>query len=191
MIRIASIITMFFFIGVLTSCNENKKTNDIITRKPEKTHVKKSIQKIGDYEQTRTVDRHGSVYNVSIERKADVNLPLVDDGTGNKYYDNRIRLCLTGKDGKDLLRRDFTKDDFRKYVGDEYAKNNVLLGVVFDRVDDDFIYFAASVGSPDKMSDEYIPLVVRFSYRNFKLDIYRDTTLDTSDSEPELSDDDI
>lgn len=98
---------------------------------------------------------------------------------------------FTGKDGKDLLRRDFTKDDFRKYVGDEYAKNNVLLGVVFDRVDDDFIYFAASVGSPDKMSDEYIPLVVRFSYRNFKLDIYRDTTLDTSDSEPELSDDDI
>ena len=169
---------MFFFIGVLTSCNENKKTNDIITRKPEKPHVKKSIQKIGDYEQTRTVDWHGSVYNVSIERKADVNLPLVDDGTGNKYYDNRIRLCLTGKDGKDLLRRDFTKDDFRKYVGDEYAKNNVLLGVVFDRVD-------------DKMSDEYIPLVVRFSYRNFKLDIYRDTTLDTSDSEPELSDDDI
>lgn len=57
---------------------------------------------------------------------------------------------FTGKDGKDLLRRDFTKDDFRKYVGDEYAKNNVLLGVVFDRVDDDFIYFAASVGSPDK-----------------------------------------
>ena len=134
MIRIASIITMFFFIGVLTSCNENKKTNDIITRKPEKTHVKKSIQKIGDYEQTRTVDWHGSVYNVSIERKADVNLPLVDDGTGNKYYDNRIRLCLTGRDGKELLRRDFTKDDFRKYVGDEYAKNNVLLGVVFDRV---------------------------------------------------------
>lgn len=182
---------MFFFIGVLTSCNENKKTNEIITRKPEKTHVKKSVQKIGDYEQTRTVDWHGSVYNVSIERKADVNLPLVDDGTGNKYYDNCIRLCLTGKDGKELLRHDFTKDDFRKYVGDEYAKNNVLLGVVFDRVDDDFIYFAASVGSPDKMSDEYIPLVVRFSYRNFKLDIYRDTTLDTSDSEPDLSDDDI
>lgn len=46
MIRIASIITMFFFIGVLTSCNENKKTNDIITRKPEKTHVKKVFRRL-------------------------------------------------------------------------------------------------------------------------------------------------
>ena len=49
-------------------------------------------------------------------------------------------------------------------------------------MDDDYIYFAASVGAPDKMSDEYIPLVVRFSYKNYKLDVYRDTMLDTANS---------
>lgn len=32
------------------------------------------------------------------------------------------------------------------------------------------------------MSDEYIPLVVRFSYKNYKLDVYRDTMLDTANS---------
>ena len=109
-------------------------------------------------------------------------MSIVDDGTGNKYYDNRIMLRITGKDGLDVLMRSFTKEDFSKYVGADYLKNNVLLGLVFDRVDDDYIYFAASVGAPDKMSDEYIPLVVRFSYKNYKLDVYRDTMLDTANS---------
>ena len=110
-------------------------------------------------------------------------MPAVDDGTGNKYYDNSITLRVTGKDGIDVLKRVFTKQDFAKYVGEDYLKNNVLLGVVFDRVDNDYIYFAASVGAPDKMSDEYIPLVVRFSYNNHNIDIYKDTTLDTANSD--------
>ncbi len=90
---------------------------------------------------------------------------------------------VTGKDGIDVLKRVFTKEDFGKYVGEDYLKNNVLLGVVFDKVDNDYIYFAASVGSPDKMSDEFIPLVVRFSYANHNLDIYKDTTLDTANTD--------
>ena len=180
--RIKYILAVFVTLYLVTSCNEGKKTNDIITHKQEVKTVKKTVQKIGDYEQTRTIDWHGSVYNVSIERKADNSLSIVDDGTGNKYYDNRIMLRITGKDGLDVLKRSFTKEDFSKYVGADYLKNNVLLGLVFDRVDDDYIYFAASVGAPDKMSDEYIPLVVRFSYKNYKLDVYRDTMLDTANS---------
>lgn len=180
--RIKYILAVFVTLYLVTSCSEGKKTNDIITHKQEVKTVKKTVQKIGDYEQTRTIDWHGSVYNVSIERKADNSLSIVDDGTGNKYYDNRIMLRITGKDGLDVLKRSFTKEDFSKYVGADYLKNNVLLGLVFDRVDDDYIYFAASVGAPDKMSDEYIPLVVRFSYKNYKLDVYRDTMLDTANS---------
>ncbi len=181
--KIECIVAAVLISGLIISCGENKKTNDIITHIQEIKPTKKSVQKIGDYEQNRTVDWHGSVYSISIERKADTSLPAVDDGTGNKYYDNSITLRVTGKDGIDVLKRVFTKQDFAKYVGEDYLKNNVLLGVVFDRVDNDYMYFAASVGAPDKMSDEYIPLVVRFSYNNHNIDIYKDTTLDTANSD--------
>ena len=40
------------------------------------------------------------------------------------------------------------------------------------------MYFAASVGSPDKSSDEYVPLVVKIS-RFGDVSIKKDATLDT------------
>ena len=48
--------------------------------------------------------------------------------------------------------------------------------------------FAASVGSPDRMSDEYEPLVVKIS-RMGAVSIAKDTKLDTA-SEDELEDED-
>jgi hypothetical protein len=52
------------------------------------------------------------------------------------------------------------------------------LGVVYDKCDNDYLYFAASVGSPDKSSDEYVPLVVKIS-RFGEVSIKKDATLDT------------
>jgi hypothetical protein len=42
---------------------------------------------------------------------------------------------------------------------------------------------AASVGSPEKASDEFVPLVVKIS-RMGNVSIYKDTQLDTSMEEP-------
>ena len=58
-------------------------------------------------------------------------------------------------------------------------KNSVLLGIVLDKADADNIYLAASVGSPEKSSDEFVPLVVKVS-RMGKVTISKDTQLDTS-----------
>lgn len=167
---------------LLVACGEKENTNNIITRKPVKV-VRKSTQRVGDYAQSRVVDWHGSVFTVSVERKADTSLPLVDDGMGNNYYDNRVSVRVTGKDGRDVFSRVFTKADFGKYVDSEYVSRSALLGVVFDRVEGDCIYFAASVGSPDKMSDDYVPLVVRLAYGGKQPTIYKDTVLDTGNGE--------
>ena len=51
-----------------------------------------------------------------------------------------------------------------------------------DRAEGDNLLFAASVGSPDKMSDEYIPLLLKVS-RQGKVSISKDTQLDTGSSE--------
>ena len=57
----------------------------------------------------------------------------------------------------------------------------MLLGIVLDRAEGDNLIFAASVGSPDALSDEYIPILLTVS-RMGDVSIKRDTTMDTSAS---------
>ncbi|MGV2541533.1 DUF4738 domain-containing protein, partial [Bacillus pumilus] len=53
------------------------------------------------------------------------------------------------------------------------------------------LLFAASVGNPDKSSDEYVPLVLRID--NFgNVTVFKDTRLDTeSDTQQEEDDDGV
>lgn len=174
----------------LTACRNTPKSDDIIAKKPAKT-VKKSIQKVGDYAQTRTVEWLGATYTVQVERKADPALPLVADEQGNKYYDNRITIVIKRPDGTEFFRRTFTKADFAACLGSAES-NGALLGVVLDRAENASLYFAASVGSPDSMSDEYVPLVVCIG-RGGGVTISKDTQLDTGSdvsTEDELSEED-
>lgn len=176
-------IFLFIAFGVcsvmLVACGDKKQSDDIVMRKPVQ-QAAKPTQRIGDYSQNRTFDNAGRSFTVTVERKADTSLPVVDDGTGNKYYDNTVHVRIAGQDGKDLFDRVFRKSDFRSYIDKSYSDKGALLGVVFDRAEDDAIYFAASVGSPDKSSDEYVPLVVRISYKGEILGISEDTLLDTA-----------
>jgi hypothetical protein len=173
-------LTMVLAFGVLmgvVACKEKKQTDVIITTKPV-PEAKKPTQKVGDYETTTPVDWVGSTYQVLVERKADESLPLADDGQGNKYYDNRITVKIVRKDGSEFFNRTFVKEDFSAYVDALYKKNSALLGIVLDRAEADYLVFAASVGSPDKMSDEYVPLVMKVS-RFGDVKISKDTQLDT------------
>lgn len=63
-----------------------------------------------------------------------------------------------------------------------------MLGIVFDRADGGSLIFAASVGSPDKMSDEYVPLVLTIS-RGGTVNIAKDTQLDTASDVVDEADD--
>lgn len=173
-------LTMVLAFGVLmgvVACKEKKQSDVIITTKPV-PEAKKPTQKVGDYETTTPVDWVGSTYQVLVERKADESLPLADDGQGNKYYDNRITVKIVRKDGSEFFNRTFVKEDFSAYVDALYKKNSALLGIVLDRAEADYLVFAASVGSPDKMSDEYVPLVIKVS-RFGDVKISKDTQLDT------------
>ncbi len=165
----------------IVSCKEKKTSEHIITTKPVE-EAKKPTQEIGNYDMTSPVDWVGSTYQVVVERKADHSLPLADDGQGNKYFDNRISLKILRKDGSVFFSRVFTKNDFSRYVDALYQKNSALLGIVLDRAETDHLIFAASVGSPDKMSDEYVPLVMMIS-RFGDVSISKDTQMDTGSIE--------
>ncbi len=161
---------------MLTGCKEQKLSETIITKLPEKK-APLPTQTLGDYEQTTPVEWGGSKYNVVVKREADASLPLVDDGSGTKYYDNHVLVRVLRADGSEMFAKKFVKSDFVNYVDPLYRKNGALLGVVFDRAEEGFLYFAASVGSPDKMSDEYEPLVVKLN-RSGSISIAKDTHID-------------
>ena len=58
---------------------------------------------------------------------------------------------------------------------------------MLDRADGDNLIFAASVGSPDVLSDEFIPMVLTVT-RMGDVSIKRDTTMDTSNGQDQNDD---
>ena len=180
--KILSILSLALVVGMTTGCKEEKKSNIIITEKPKPVTPKKP-QKMGDYEQSVKVEWMGNSYTVEMKLTACDSLPMVKDGA-NLYFDNVIVLRIVRQDGVEFYSHKFTKRDFDIYLPDKYRKNGALLGIVYVKSDSDYLYFAASVGSPDKSSDEYIPLVLKV-HRLGSISIEEDTMLDTGDSEEE------
>ena len=180
-------ITCLALLGLLSmaaaSCGDKPKSDNIIVRKQSAAPRKHPTQEMSPYEQKRNIEWLGATYKVCIERKADRSLPLTQDEQGNKYYDNRITVRILRGDGSVFYDRTFTKADFSAYVSSINSKG-ALLGVVFDRADGETLRFAASVGSPDRMSDEYDPLVVGVS-RTGGTTISKDQKLDTTSDEEE------
>lgn len=107
----------------LTSCKNKKESKDIITKMP--TETKQLVGPLTMQAGTippRTVSWMGSNYRISITRQPDKGLPLVEDASGNKYYDNKVHLLITRADGSTFVDKTYTRADFSKYVDAGVAK---------------------------------------------------------------------
>ena len=161
----------------LLSCKKKPQSEDIIAPKPVK-EVQKGPAKMQEIKQSSEVDWVGSRYKIEIVRNADESLQLVQDESGHRYYDNKITLKVSRRDGSEFFNRTFTKADFAQCLDENFRKDGALLGIVLDRAEENQLRFAASVGSPDLLSDQYIPLVLIVT-RMGAVSIARDTRLDT------------
>ncbi len=179
---VAACLPLVFF-----SCKEKKDSTVIITKKIEKPAIPSGPLAMSDYSWSKEIEWVGSTYTVAIKRYADKELPLAKDEAGRSYYDNRIHVKIIRKDGSTFFDRVFTKKDFSAFADNEYGRTGALLGIVFDKVEEGHLSFAGSVGSPDTMSDEYIPLLVEIS-RQGNVSIKNDTQLDTGN--PNAGDED-
>ena len=160
----------------LTACKDEKKSTDIITQKP--VIVKKSgPEKLESTDYTESVQWLGKTYTIEIHRHADTELPITRDESGVEYYDNRVSIKVLRSDGTEFFSREYTKQSFREYLNEATIKDGALIAVVFMEVKGVCLVFAASVGSPDAMSDEYIPLVLTIS-RMGDVHIERDNRID-------------
>ena len=174
---------------LLTSCGGKKDNGDIIAPKPVEKHSD-AILSIQNYHNTSTQNWGGNTYSITVTRTVDRSLPVTEDENGQKYYDNKINLLVKRSDGSVFLEKIFSKSDFSEYITGDYGKKGALLGVVFDKIDGGNLKFGASIGSPDKTSDEYIPFVVTIS-RSGSVSISKDTQMDTgSDVAPQDEQDD-
>ena len=146
----------------LGACKEKEKSKDIITKMPQKVKQQTGPRvmasgKIPD----KTISWAGGEYTISIDREADKDLPLIEDASGNKYYDNTVHLRITRKDGTTFFDKVFSRRDFAKYTDFNYAKNWGLTGFNFDTVEGNNILFAIAIGSPDEMADdEFVPITL-------------------------------
>jgi len=169
-------LTVLLAIVLLSACGEKKKSDNIIAPRVVKVTPKEPV-KMQEYTDERHVEWLGKSYHVAIHRHANDSLPMVKDETGQKFVDNVFTLAVSRADGSIFYSRTFTKKDVMSYLDDNYRKSGVFEGLVFDRVEDDYLILAASVGLPQ--TDEYIPLIFRLS-RQGSITIQRDTQMDTN-----------
>lgn len=160
--RIFFMAAIFVAALTLSSCHKEKKTENIIAHRIVKK-VHKTVSKIGDETKNSDVNWVGNSYRVEVKRIADPSMPVVDDGTGNRFYDNRITVRVLRKDGSEFFSREFKKGDFMSSVHSDYAKKGALVAIIFDKAEGDNLLFAVTVGSPDSASEEYVPLTLKIS----------------------------
>ena len=168
----------------VTACKQEKKSNDIITKIAPKPHVPSGTKAMDEFKYEKKVEWMGATYTIRIHRFADKSLSTVSDEDGRKYYDNKFQVQILRSDGSSFYDRTLTKDDFREFTDNQYAKNGALIGFMFDRAEGNKLYFGASVGSPDPKSDEYVPLDVTIDNMS-RMRINKATQLDTPSDQPE------
>ncbi len=162
---------------LLTACSEKKQDHTIITTKPV-AKVQDVVKAMGNNSQNRDANWLGANYKVQVVRQSDKSLAKVSLEDGTQYYDNSITVKVFRADGSQFFGKTFTKKNFESFIDEKTKKRGCLLGVVFVKAESDNLLFAASVGSPDETSDEYIPLVVKVS-RMGAVSISKDTLLGT------------
>ena len=182
--KLVKIVFFCALTALVASCSEKKKHDDIIAPKAEKPKLQAPVR-MQEYNQATDIKWLGRDYQVVVSRTPDDSLRMVKDETGQKYVDNRISLRVIRADGSVFFNRSFTKAAFESLLNDDYRKTGVLEGLVFDRVEGNNLFFAASVGHPQ--TDEYIPMVVTVSNLG-DVGIKLDNQLDTNGENPDDDD---
>ena len=192
--RILSLILLGTVLLSISSCKDDKKSDNIITSKPEKEVIPTDTLAMTTIApEARTVTWGEGSYTISVKRYADESLPIAIDESGRKYFDNKIDLKISRADGSVFMDKTFQKTDFNRFLDDNTKENGALLGLPFVEVEGNNLVFSASVGSPNEMSDEFIPMKVKISRMgdiHIELDNDLDTTNDNAAPNPQTNEDD-
>lgn len=154
--KITSVLALLCMMAFV-ACSEKKQSTDIIATKPVAKAPAGPI-KMSEYERTENVEWGGETYKVTVKRSVIADAPLFTDVNGKKYYENRLSLVVRRPDGSEFVNRDFTKQSFSDIVDADYLQKSTALGLAFLDIRAGKMVFLASVGCPDELSDDYVPI---------------------------------
>lgn len=172
-------------LAIAASCagnsgNSSEATQDAATKSE---NAEQAIDRNSEVTINDTIEWRGGTYYAEIRRyAADDSTNIIKDETGNLYADNYVSLKIT-HNGDVFYENLFKKSTFRPYLPDEFYGTYRLNGIVFDKITDEGLQFAASVGNASQ-EDEYIPYNIVIS-PNGSVVITKSADLDTSSKDEE------
>lgn len=102
------------------------------------------------------VSIEGHDYDINIISAPDPSQPKVKDTDLDEVYmDNSVTLTIM-QDGAEFFKQTFSKPDFANYIDEEYRKNGILDGFIYDEEEKDKLSFNVSISYP--ASDAFAPL---------------------------------
>ena len=156
------------FSGLFVACEKKKENsnthNNIIVKPREKVEPDTIVHKMNEIDVTTdTIKWMGSTYKARVHRYTNDSLSIAVDENGKQYRNNLIKMVITRKDGSVFFEKVFSKATFESFLDEEYLKQNVLLGLVYNGNDTNNLHFLGSVGRPDILTEEFVPFNVYIS----------------------------
>lgn len=139
----------------LGACHSQPKEKSTREATLQTNPAQKGPQRMVVSENKEYIDLRGKKYQSKVVRRPDENLPQVRNEEGLTFVDNTVVLQLVCE-GKTLVNKSFTKQDFASLVEPSFLKNAILEGIVYDKTTSQGIHYAASVGYPE--TDLYQPI---------------------------------
>lgn len=158
-----TLILPLLLAATLVACRREAPSTQIIIRKPVREVVDPRPHPTGDTRKSSQISWQGTPCLVEVSLEADTTASTVAEGT-RTYYDNRARLVVRTTGGREMVSRSFSRSDFAPYLDAGFMRRSVLSALTYiDQTADHRLRFAASVGSPDRNSDEYVSLILLVS----------------------------
>lgn len=144
--------------GIMTACGSNVG-NDVRNAAGSEAvndvQSENGVHKMSDYYYTNHVTYGKDTYEYNIVRLADEESGTVADTDGMKYMENTLSLTVT-RNGQHIYAHAFSKENIKQYVDEKFLEKSIIEGMAFNRMTEEGLLFAISVGLP--LSDEYVQL---------------------------------
>ena len=100
-------------------------------------------------------------YSYTITRHSSENLPKVTNHD-DVYFDNTVDLVVKRADGTVFFEKTYSKENFAPALPKQVYDAGVLLGMSFEKAENNKLYFVVSIGSPDESVEEfyYVQLII-------------------------------
>ncbi len=160
----------------LVSCNNKPKenhSNEILYSMESKSSD--GLQRMRSSRAERSVVWNGKNYHYVISCVANDSLPKIKDEAGDVFVDNMVTLSIRRNDSERFFHKTFTKQSFVSILDEKFLSHAMLEGMVFDKVTDGGMIFAASVSYPQ--SDLFVPVIITIA-PNGKMAIRKEVSLE-------------